>query len=183
LETKYLAENYGGYLNLTDAKPVKLGVSLSSMGGRRTSAISKQSRVKIATASINPYRVISGDSNVCHYKLLSANDSIFEAALTASPSNLPKQPATITAKVGYIRLTRFSRASTAGSLGINSYSIDVRNNYGGVIQESMLTACTLLIDSRFSNYLFHCFFHKVPFPLKFWILQLRSEFDDALLFR
>mmetsp|Transcript_20012 Transcript_20012/g.28149 ORF Transcript_20012/g.28149 Transcript_20012/m.28149 type:complete len:368 (+) Transcript_20012:36-1139(+) len=55
--------------------------------------------------------------------------------------------------VGYIRLTRFSRSSTAGYIqaihelekaGAQSYIIDVRNNYGGVIQEAMLTASTLL---------------------------------------
>ena len=55
--------------------------------------------------------------------------------------------------VGYIRLTRFSRISTTGfvnavqqleELGAQSYIIDVRNNYGGVIQEAMLTASSLL---------------------------------------
>jgi C-terminal processing protease CtpA/Prc len=58
-------------------------------------------------------------------------------------------------KVGYIRLTRFSRASTDGFVqavqaleeaGAQSYIIDLRNNYGGVIQEAMLTASTLLQD-------------------------------------
>ena len=52
-----------------------------------------------------------------------------------------------------IRLTRFSRSSTAGYLeavraleeaGAKSYIIDLRNNYGGVIQEALLTASTLL---------------------------------------
>jgi C-terminal processing protease CtpA/Prc len=60
-------------------------------------------------------------------------------------------------KVGYIRLTRFSRASTDGFVqavqaleeaGAQSYIIDLRNNYGGVIQEAMLTASTLLEDSH-----------------------------------
>ena len=50
-------------------------------------------------------------------------------------------------KVGYIRLTRFSRASTAAyfravqtleEAGAQSYIIDLRNNYGGVIQEAMV---------------------------------------------
>jgi len=58
-------------------------------------------------------------------------------------------------KVGYIRLTRFSKASTAGYVqavqaledaGAQSYILDLRNNYGGVIQEAMLTASTLLRD-------------------------------------
>lgn len=60
-------------------------------------------------------------------------------------------------KVGYIRLTRFSRSSTEGYLnavknleaeGAESYVIDLRNNYGGVIQEAMLTASTLLGDQH-----------------------------------
>jgi len=58
-------------------------------------------------------------------------------------------------KVGYIRLTRFSKSSTAGYLtavqaledeGAQSYVIDLRNNYGGVIQEAMLIASTLIGD-------------------------------------
>ena len=58
-------------------------------------------------------------------------------------------------KVGYIRLTRFSGKATEGYLnavktledeGAQSYIIDLRNNYGGVIQEAMLTASTLLGD-------------------------------------
>ncbi|VEU38872.1 unnamed protein product [Pseudo-nitzschia multistriata] len=57
--------------------------------------------------------------------------------------------------VGYIRLTRFSRSSTEGFLeavrdledrGAGSYVIDLRNNYGGVLQEAMLAASTLLGD-------------------------------------
>eukprot|EP00536_Pseudo-nitzschia_multiseries_P006604 jgi/Psemu1/193550/e_gw1.143.102.1 len=60
-----------------------------------------------------------------------------------------------TKKVGYIRLTRFSKSSTEGYLeavraleseDATSYVIDLRNNYGGVIQEAMLTASTLLGD-------------------------------------
>jgi C-terminal processing protease CtpA/Prc len=53
-------------------------------------------------------------------------------------------------KVGYSRLTRFSRASTKGheleSAGATSFIIDLRNNYGGVVQEAMLTASTSLRD-------------------------------------
>lgn len=58
-------------------------------------------------------------------------------------------------KVGYIRLTRFSKATTAAfleavdeleKLGTESYILDLRNNYGGVIQEAMLTASSLLRD-------------------------------------
>ena len=70
-------------------------------------------------------------------------------------------------KVGYIRLTRFSKASTAGfvqavhdleggtgrrggggphSDAASAYILDLRNNYGGVIQEALLTASSLLRD-------------------------------------
>jgi len=60
-----------------------------------------------------------------------------------------------TNKVGYIRLTRFSKSSTEGYLeavraledeDATSYIIDLRNNYGGVLQEAMLTASTLIGD-------------------------------------
>ena len=82
--------------------------------------------------------VVGGD-NIVHYQLLSPNDSIFQHST----------------KVGYIRLTRFSRSSTTGFIsainsleeaGAQSYIIDVRNNYGGVIQEAMMTASSLLRD-------------------------------------
>jgi Peptidase family S41 len=59
--------------------------------------------------------------------------------------------------VGYIRLTRFSRTATEGfvqavdrleALGATSYIIDLRNNYGGVIQSAMMLASSLLRDSH-----------------------------------
>ena len=100
-----------------------------------------------ATSTQNTQRkfpsVVGGDS-IVHYELLTPNDSIFQQSI-ADPSH----------PVGYIRLTRFSKASTSGYInaiksleeaGAKSYIIDVRNNYGGVIQEAMLTASTLLRD-------------------------------------
>jgi C-terminal processing protease CtpA/Prc len=84
-----------------------------------------------------------GDSTV-HYSMLSSLDSIFDRA-----------DASRARRVGYIRFTRFSKASTAGYLravkaqeagGADSYIIDLRNNYGGIIQEAMLTASTLIRD-------------------------------------
>ena len=84
--------------------------------------------------------VIGGDA-IVHYAILTSDDSIFQKS-GARP-------------VGYIRLTRFSKASTTGYInainsleaaGVDSYIIDVRNNYGGVIQEAMLTASTLIRD-------------------------------------
>ena len=77
-----------------------------------------------------------------HWELLTPDDSIFQHLTPGKP-------------VGYIRLTRFSKSSTAGYVdainsleeaGAQSYIIDLRNNYGGVIQEAMVTASTLLRD-------------------------------------
>lgn len=87
------------------------------------------------------YPAVVGGDSIVHYATLTSNDSIFQKT-GARP-------------VGYIRLTRFSKASTAGYInainsleaaGVDSYIIDLRNNYGGVIQEAMLTASTLLRD-------------------------------------
>jgi hypothetical protein len=84
--------------------------------------------------------VIGGDA-IVHYATLTSHDSIFQ-----KEGSRP---------VGYIRLTRFSSTATAGYInainsleaaGVDSYIIDLRNNYGGVIQEAMLTASTLLRD-------------------------------------
>jgi len=92
-------------------------------------------------------KVIGGDA-VVRYELLTPSDSIFR--------KLPFEENTSQGgSVGYIRLSRFSRAATAGYInaieqleaaGAQSYIIDVRNNYGGIIQEAMLTASTLLRD-------------------------------------
>lgn len=94
---------------------------------------------------------ISGGDNIVHWELLTPQNSIFRNFKTG----LEGETSATTDKIGYIRLTRFSRLSTAGyskaveeldKAGAQSYIIDVRNNYGGIIQESMLTAATLLRD-------------------------------------
>jgi len=95
---------------------------------------------------------LAGGNKYCYWHLLSSNDSIFrQAAGSDTGYEQDKGP------VGYIRLTRFSRSSTDGfidaveqleRLGAESYIIDVRNNYGGVVQEAMLTASSLLRDPR-----------------------------------
>ncbi|CAB9515642.1 Carboxyl-terminal-processing peptidase [Seminavis robusta] len=95
-----------------------------------------------------------GGNSIVHWELISGQSqqpSIFQRSLmTDEERNAAEER-----KVGYIRLTRFSRASTAGyieavqaleDLGATSFIIDVRNNYGGIIQEAMLTASTLLRD-------------------------------------
>ncbi|KAL7542323.1 hypothetical protein ACHAXR_013306 [Thalassiosira sp. AJA248-18] len=94
----------------------------------------------------NKFPAVVGGDDIVHYVLLTPNDSIFQHAVTNPGGGQP---------VGYIRLTRFSRTSTEGYIkainsledaGAQSYIIDLRNNYGGVIQEAMLTASTLLRD-------------------------------------
>ena len=140
LQTRFSAENYAGRADVTLAKPF-----YTEEGGREVVMGYRLSRLKLLTTSNEPFsevRVqsgISGDS-IVQYKLLTSTDSI----LDQSSSN-----------VGYIRLTRFSRASTTRffnaineleSAGAQSYIIDLRNNYGGIIQEAMLTASSLLRD-------------------------------------
>jgi hypothetical protein len=75
--------------------------------------------------------------------------SMFHTEKPARDDEIPRK------KVGYIRLTQFSRSATSGFIqaiealedaGASSYIIDLRNNYGGVIQEAMLMASTLLRD-------------------------------------
>lgn len=97
----------------------------------------------LQTTKQNNFPRIAGGDAIVHYELLTPVGSIFMADKGGS------RP------VGYIRLTRFSAASTAGYInaiknleegGAQSYIIDLRNNYGGVIQEAMVTASSLLRD-------------------------------------
>jgi hypothetical protein len=94
---------------------------------------------------------LSGGNSIVHYELLKRQGTVFDQRFTtgAVPSSLHES------SVGYIRLTRFSHASTAGFInavnelekdGASSFILDLRNNYGGIIQEAMLTASTLLRD-------------------------------------
>jgi len=90
-----------------------------------------------AAVSLNPQEL----------RVMNDNDDTSSFARSSPPPSAP---------VGYIRLTRFSRASTAAffqavealeAAGVtDNYIIDLRNNYGGVIQEAMLTAAALLPD-------------------------------------
>ncbi|KAG7358932.1 carboxyl-terminal protease [Nitzschia inconspicua] len=109
-----------------------------------------------SSASIGTSSVAAGISTstshgdpVVQYELLtSSSGSIFDHL--HSNDVLPDDY-----KVGYIRLTRFSKLATEGfqqavqtleDAGAQSYIIDLRNNYGGIIQEAMLTASSLLRD-------------------------------------
>ena len=105
---------------------------------------------------------LRGGNALVHYELLT--DSIFHHTSTATTpgvkANTPwvsplSTDASTAAAVGYIRLTRFSRASTAEFVkavetleqaGAQSLIVDLRNNYGGIIQEAMLQASSLLRD-------------------------------------
>mmetsp|Transcript_25961 Transcript_25961/g.39292 ORF Transcript_25961/g.39292 Transcript_25961/m.39292 type:complete len:808 (-) Transcript_25961:323-2746(-) len=113
-----------------------------------TSSLSSRSRssekTSATTLTYPTSTILSGGDSIVHWELLTPNDSIFFQNYANSNN-----------KIGYIRLTRFSRLSTAGYVqaiqaledaGAQSYIFDLRNNYGGIIQESMLTASTLLRD-------------------------------------
>jgi len=100
---------------------------------------------------------ISGGDAIVHYELLTPDASIFRRSTTLKQDAKSGDGYVSENKdlVGYIRITRFSRSATNGYVnainelekaGAKSYIIDVRNNYGGVIQESMLTAASLLRD-------------------------------------
>jgi C-terminal processing protease CtpA/Prc len=138
LKHKFNADNYVGFPSLTIAKPVWKTICLKQ---RRMKVVIgyRTSRVRLPTASVEPFHPAHGN-NIVHYEMLTPENSILDR---------------LNSKVGYIRLTRFSRASTAAyvqaiqdleSMGAESYIIDLRNNYGGIIQEAMLTASTLLRD-------------------------------------
>ena len=141
LRTRYSAENYIGYPELTVAKPVWRTMELQQQQQPTNVVVGyRASRVRLPTSLVEPFSPAHGDA-IVHYELLTGSDSIL------SPNN--------DNKVGYIRLTRFSKKATAGYLkavqeleaaGAQSYIIDIRNNYGGILQEVMLTASTLLRD-------------------------------------
>lgn len=108
-----------------------------------------------AAVTTKPNIPISGGDAIVHWELLRPNDSIFGKYKNGIDGGSGSDASSAIDKIGYIRLTRFSRLSTAGyskaieeleKAGAQSYIIDVRNNYGGIIQESMLTAATLLRD-------------------------------------
>jgi C-terminal processing protease CtpA/Prc len=89
-----------------------------------------------------------GDAVVQYELLTSSSGSIFDRL--HSDNVIPDDH-----RVGYIRMTRFSKLATEGyqhavqsleDAGAQSYIIDLRNNYGGIIQEAMLTASSLLRD-------------------------------------
>jgi C-terminal processing protease CtpA/Prc len=119
-----------------------LGYRVSRLNLHKTKEMSAVDDVSSDTS------IVAGGDSVVHYKLLTPADSIFRKVSSEGDEEQRSL-------VGYIRLTRFSRAATAGYLnavneleaaGAQSYIVDLRNNYGGVIQEAMLAASTLLRD-------------------------------------
>jgi len=169
------AENYLGHPDITVAKPVSVvvfnninsnsedsGVSpFNSRDGDRDVVVAyRPTRVRLPTATTSePYNPssgysraeVSGGDSIVHFELLDNSDSIFEMQQDTPISRKGGG----SNKVGYIRLTRFSRSATSGYVravealeqaGASSYIIDVRNNYGGIFQEAMLTASSLMRD-------------------------------------
>lgn len=138
------------------AKPVKMtdentrqerivGYRVSRINLKPSSQTTEVTDVSNDDYEENRSRVlVQGGDAIVQYKLLAPNNSIFQKSGNAEERS-----------IGYIRFTRFSRASTAGyvkaiseleAAGAESYIIDLRNCYGGVIQEALLTASTLLRD-------------------------------------
>lgn len=182
LALKYSQQGYFGLADLVIAKPIYALPATSDADGsllvtstqgtagaqfyspREIVLGYRQTRVRIpVSGSLEPFvmpssassrdfapepTLVGGDA-IVHYQLLTSHaGSIFDHAY--SDDTLSDDY-----KVGYIRLTRFSKASTTGFVqavqaleeaGAQSYILDLRNNYGGVIQEAMLTASTLLRD-------------------------------------
>jgi len=115
-----------------------------------TIATDSTSKTLSSGSSSNKIQNLRGDA-VVQYELLTPSSTGVDSSMS-SDSDLDSNK-----KVGYIRLTRFSKSSTEGYLnavktleeeGADSYVIDLRNNYGGVIQEAMLTASTMLGDQH-----------------------------------
>jgi len=185
LEKHYQAENYLGRSDLTVAKPVfSILTTASTSGTAVVNDLDESTMTRDVVVAYRPTRVrlptiatdetalsflrnqdnggVAGGDSIVHYKLLRPDSSIFDRAIAQELQHSGSEDIARTASrhsglgpVGYIRLTRFSRASTAGyvravqaleTAGATSYIIDLRNCYGGIIQEAMLTASTLLRD-------------------------------------
>jgi hypothetical protein len=172
------AENYFGVLSAVLAKPIfkeeNKGDSYTRqlIGYKQSHVkiITKSSEPFDTRQEIQPHSIrsppLSGGNSICYWQLLTPANSIVYTSSTNSEYNESRCLKSIDQKtethnesnsVGYIRLTRFSRLSTLGfvnavqnleRLGAKAYIIDVRNNYGGVIQEAMLTASSLLRDPQ-----------------------------------
>jgi C-terminal processing protease CtpA/Prc len=155
LATKYNAQSYFGQVDLTIAKPVYAFPESSTREiviGYRPSRVHLLTKATESTPSFKNQNspTVSGGDNIVHYQLLSSSTgSIFDHLHSEDVVSADDY------KVGYIRLTRFSKASTNGYLhavqeleaaGAKSYILDLRNNYGGTFQDALLLASTLIRD-------------------------------------
>jgi len=163
-------------MSVAPFKPYTPGTTVSPQLEDSESALiaegnTKKNNVSLSNGSTTttPTQFVSGGDSIVHYELLTPDASIFskKTLITSTTTTTPTQTQKSGSSsdgynsknkdslVGYIRITRFSRSATTGYInaiselekaGAQSYIIDVRNNYGGVIQESMLTAASLLRD-------------------------------------
>lgn len=168
------AENYVGHSSLTIAKPVYASsvtypsndddVASSLTYERDVIVAYRPTHVRIETSltadtdeawkrgnepNIDGGMMVAGGDSLVHYQLLRARNTIFDRHI-----DIEQNPNEVRS-VGYIRLTCFSKSATTGFVnavneleknGATSFIIDLRNNYGGVIQEAMLTASSLMRD-------------------------------------
>jgi len=157
LKKRYSASNYIGYPDLTIAKPTLTTASIDTEVARETITGYRKIHVSLPTSLVEPYRPyssqsqISGGDSIVNYQLLTGDGSIFQRVASMNEMSQPQS------SIGYIRMTRFSRTATIGftnavsaleSAGAQAYIIDLRNCYGGVIQEAMITASSLLRDPK-----------------------------------
>lgn len=157
LKKRYSASNYIGYPDLTIAKPTLTMTTMDTEAPREKITGYRKIHVSLPTALVEPYRPyysqsqISGGDSIVNYQLLTGEGSIFQRLASLNELNQPQSG------IGYIRMTRFSRSATIGftnavaaleTAGAQAYIIDLRNCYGGVIQEAMITASSLLRDPK-----------------------------------
>ena len=163
LRKRYSSSNYIGYPDLTIAKPMVATTSMDTDMARESITGYRKIRVSLPTSLVEPYHPatlpyssqsqmsIAGGDSIVNYQLLTGEGSIFQHVASMNEVTQPQNG------IGYIRMTRFSRAATIGftnavssleSAGAQAYIIDLRNCYGGVIQEAMITASSLLRDPK-----------------------------------
>lgn len=154
LRKRYSSSNYIGYPDLTIAKPILATTSIDTDMARESITGYRKIRVSLPTSLVEPYHPyssqsqmsIAGGDSIVSYQLLTGEGSIFQHVASMNEMTQPQSG------IGYIRMTRFSRAATIGftnavsaleSAGAQAYIIDLRNCYGGVIQEASQFFCLL----------------------------------------
>jgi PDZ domain/Peptidase family S41 len=167
LTGRYQADNYAGTTELTVAKPVyAIAPIIDAEDVREVIVGYRSQRLRLTTASVSPpipsllaettsststavsvmKLAVAGGDSLVHYQLLAAEpgqpSSLFLGAIGNDKGETQHRET-----VAYIRLTRFSKATTDafvktierlendnsdhGRSSPNSYIIDLRNNYGG----------------------------------------------------